>query len=518
MQRRTPWIAAALVGAGALTLAACSSGTTGSGNAASSGTTKANAVLTVGETSAITQLDPNTSGLAAEDVTFSLLWNGLTKYAANGSVVPDLATSWSSSSNGLTWTFHLRSGIKYFNGQTFTATDAVQNINRVLDPANASQWRTNISMITKAVATNATTLTLTLSSANAQLPTSLIPVKMTYVPDIANVNKDPDGTGPYMLKSFVPNQSVDLVANPHYWGGKPSLSQIRILNYPDVTAAETALKNGTLDALWGPPQTAVPSLKAAGLQIVQSPDPGGLNVFEVDNQAAPFNNPAARQALAYATDRVAMVKAGLDNYGLVNATQTPVSTNNPFHDKSLTNYGYNLAKAKQLFAQAGVTSGSTLTYWTLAGNTMMAIEGQVLQQSLAQIGIKLVIQSSEVSTWAAEFYPYGKTYPAMIVSNDLSFQPAPQTFSSQWFSSTGTCECNWHAPASYNAAVAGLEAAKTTAAQAKDLDLIQQTLNQQSPIVVVADSSSVTVAQPSVKGLWEAADGTLHLEDATITG
>jgi peptide/nickel transport system substrate-binding protein len=374
-------------------------------------------------------------------------------------------------------------------------------------------------MIAKAVATNPTTLTLTLKTPNAQLPASLINVKMTDVPNIANVNKDPNGTGPYKLKGFVPNQSVDLVANPSYWGGKPKMAEIKIVAYPDITAAETALRAGTLSALWNPPATAVSSLQTGGRQVLKAQDPGGVNVFELDNTSPPFNNPKARQALAYATNRAAMLKAGFGGNGEVNASQTPVSATNPFYDKSLPSYGFNLDKAKQLFAEAGVTSGTTLTYWTVAGAfPEMALEGQILQQDLAKIGIKLNIVSSVTSTWAAKFYPNGKKYPGLIVSNELSFQPAPDTFASQWFSSSGTCECNWTPPAAYNAAVVALQAAGTKDSQAAQLNVIQRTLNEQSPIVVIANTSPVTVVQSNVNGAWEESDGVLHLEDASIIG
>lgn len=519
MKYRKRLAAIALSGAFAITLAGCGSSNSSTAGGSSSQTASTSSVFTFGQTTGITQLDPNVSSLLADNVYFSLLYDGLTKRNAQGDVEPDLATSWSSSSNGLTWTFKLRSGVKFASGTPFTASVAVANINRVLDPKVASQWRTNISSIKQAVATNPTTLTLTLSTPDAQLPAGLSYVAMTDVADIANINKDANGTGPYKLKSFIPGQTLDLVPNPNYWGAKPQLSEIDIVTYPDTTAAETALRNGTLTAFWDPPATAIASLVAGGRKVVQSPNPGGLDVLELDTTAAPFDNPVAREALAYAMDRTAMVKAAYDGNAIVNNYQTFVSPKSSYFDPSLTSYSYNLAKAKQLFAEAGIKSGSTLTYWTIAGSyPEMTVWGEILQQDLAQIGIKLKIDSEETETWLNKFYPDGKSWPGLIVSNKLSFNPPPDLFAPQWFSASGTCECNWKGNApGYNQAVTALQDATTTAAQVSALDTIQKDLNSASPVIVIDNSSPVAVVQGNVSGAWEDPDGVLHLENASMS-
>jgi peptide/nickel transport system substrate-binding protein len=514
MKRSASRTAVALIGVAALTLAGCAGSPAGQDGHVGTG-----GVFIFGQTAGVTQLDPNTLSKLSETVLLSLLWNGLTKYGSDGSTQPDLATSWTSSADGLGWTFHLRGGVKYDSGRAFTADDAVRNIDRVLDPSVTSQTRTKISMITKATATDPNTLVLTLKSPSPQLPTALIDVKMTDVDNIAQINQTANGTGPYKLKQFVPNQSVDLVANPGYWGGKPKLSEIQIVRYPDITAAESALRSGTATVLWNPPATALKSLRSDGLEVLKAADTGGVDVFEVDNTSTPFNNVRARQALAYATDRQAMLTAGFGGGGTVNPTQAPVSPTSRFYDRSLPSYDFDLGKAKQLFAEAGVTSGSTLTYWTIAdAYPELTTEGQILQQDLAKIGITLRIETNEQATYAAKFYPNGKSYPGLIVPNELSFGPAPNTFSADWFAKGGTCECNWAAPERYNTVDHQLDAAGDPATIASAYQTIQQIMNAQSPIVIIANSAPVTVAKGDVRGAWVQTDGTLHIEDASLTG
>jgi len=100
----------------------------------------------------ISALDPNTISFSGQEPLQTLLYNGLTKYAPDGTVQPDLATKWKSSKDMKTWTFTLRQGVEYASGRPFTAADAVANIKRVLSPKVASQARGNIATVTSAKA------------------------------------------------------------------------------------------------------------------------------------------------------------------------------------------------------------------------------------------------------------------------------------------------------------------------------------------------------------------------------
>jgi peptide/nickel transport system substrate-binding protein len=293
------------------------------------------------------------------------------------------------------------------------------------------------------------------------------------------------------------------------------MAEIKVVTYPDETGAEAALRNGTLTAFWNPASTAIASLSTGGRQVLASANPGGVDVLELDTTTAPFNNPVARQALAYAIDRDSIIKAAYGGKAISNPYQTFVNPTGSFFDSSLTSYAYNPDKAKQLFAQAGVTS---LTYWTIAGAyPEMAVWGQILQEDLSKIGIKVDIQAKETNTWLNKFYPNGKKYPGLMVSNKFSFNPPPDVFAPQFFSSKGTCECNWKPPAAYDAAVTALQEATDVAGQKAAMTTIQSELNQGSPVIVIDNSAPVTVVQGTVSGAWETPDGVLHLEGASMS-
>lgn len=477
-------------------------------------------VLTFGQTAGITQLDPNTVGLLTEKQLGTLLWNGLTKDApaSADTPAPDLATDWTSSEDGLQWTFNLRDDVTYHDGRQFTAEDAVKNIEYVLDPEVPSQARVKIESITKATAVDDTTLVLDLSVPVPQLPTALIDVKMSDIDNIDSVNTNPNGTGPYKLESFVPGQSVELVPYEDYFGGAPLLAGIDIVTYPDITAAQSALTSGDLTLMFNVPPDALEGLTSAGLNVLEAQNPSGAAVFELDTTSAPFDDVLARQALSYATDRESMLAAAYGGHGVSNPGNVIVSPKNSFYNSELTPHEFNLERASELFAEAGVAEGSTLTYWAVAGAyPELVVMGQILQADLAEIGITLDIETNESSTWAEKFYPNGKSYPGLVVANALSFPPAPVPYSVSWFSDHGSCECNWTGTPEYNEAVRVVETSADAATVAEAYDTIQRILNEESPITVVVNTSPISVVQSKVSDVWVASDGVVHVEEARFT-
>ena len=134
--------------------------------------------LNVGSAQGIPQLNPVIRTFAWEEVLFPLLWTGLTKWTPTGATAPDLATSWSGTKDAKTWTFKLRSGLKFSNGDPLTATDVVKTFNYYLDAKTVTQEKNRINMVTSTTAVNPTTVLFRLKTANALFPTAIINVKI----------------------------------------------------------------------------------------------------------------------------------------------------------------------------------------------------------------------------------------------------------------------------------------------------------------------------------------------------
>jgi peptide/nickel transport system substrate-binding protein len=486
-------------------------------NNSTSASPKAGGTLTYGYTGGgLTSLNPNTINSGTEKPVASLLFDGLTQLGQDGSTQPDLATSWTASADQKTWTFKLRSGVKYHSGKVFTAKDAVANINYVLDKKNAASQRKRITAITSAVATNDTTLTINLSAPDAVLPSALMWVYMANIDTIGQVNTNGDGTGPFEVKDFVSDDHLDLVRFDGYWGTKPSLDGIKIVRTADATSALTSLQTGQLDVLWGVDPTNVGTLQSdKNLTFLKSNSTSGVTILMLDTTSPPFDNIKARQALSYAVDRKSMADAGYNGIADISPANDPIGSGSADFASSLPTYDFDLDKAKQLFAEAGVKAGDTLTFWTLAGRRgEWTTMGQILQADLKKIGINLKIEQQETSSWTAKFAPAGKKFPNTIVMDFLSFPPVP-AFALQFFTSGG-CECNWNNK-DYDALMAQTLGATTDSARKSAEAEMQKMFNEQVPSVVLMQNATLVAAQTKVQGVWLEGDGTPRLAQASLS-
>ena len=463
---------------------------------------------------AIPALDPNTIASAAQWTIQPLLYNGLTKYAHDGSVLPDLAVSWKHSADLKTWWFFLRHGVKYANGRPFTAKDVVANVTRVLNPATASQARGNIKDVQSVRAIGDYEVRFKTGSPSSILPDQVFLTKMSDVANIAS--KDPklagNGTGPYQVASFTPDQTLSLVPNPNYWGSKPCFSQINFVREPDPTSMVTAFTGGKLDLAFQVPTSAVAKIQSdENASILKPTTISSVQAWEVDTTSPPFDNVVARQALSYAIDRATMVKVAFAGEATPTLTNDLVNPANPAFDKKLTSYTFNLDKAKQLFTQAGVQPGTTFTFLT-DGTPEWTTMGEILQQDLQKIGLNLNIEQEDESTYLDKFYPPGKSYPGVIVANFLSLQPNPVLTLA--FPTSGKCECNWN-----NATYDGLlsKAFGSTNRQAI-VNQMQTMVSTQAPVFTIASQTNIIAVSNKVKGAWQDPRGNLHLEDAQLTG
>lgn len=501
--------AAGLVLAGALALTGCSA--TGSASSTSAAST---ATLTVGSASGIPQLNPAIRTFAFEETLFPLLWTGLTKWDKTGAVQPDLAKSWTSTADAMSWTFTLNPGAKFSDGSALDAKAVVDVFNYYLDPATATQESNKLASIASVTAVDATTVQFTLKRANSVLPESITGVRMIKVSDLANINTKPVTSGPYEVSAFTPDSTVSIVKNPDYWGTAAKVNEIDIVKTADSTSATTSIRSGDLDVLAGLAQSDVASFSGdSSITLIKPQSLSQAVTWEVDTTSAPFNNVAARQALAYATDRASILKTAYYGQGVVSDTNTMLAPDNPFHSSDLASYPYDLDKAKALFAQAGVTEGSTLVWWTASEEPAWAASGQILQASLAKIGIKLDIQTNDSATWAAKFYPAGKSYPGYVVPNYQSVPSSP-AFSMNFLLS-GRCECNWNNTA-YDSAFASAIATTDVTAQKASWNAAQKLENQEVPLITPVISAPVAAESSKVTGVWLEGGGQVHLEDASL--
>lgn len=498
------------------TLTSCAGtggGTLGSGSGGGDAPTK----ITVAAAQGIPQLNPAIRTFAWEEVLFPLLWNGLTETSESGEIEGDLAEDWTVSDDQKTWTFTLRDGVTFSNGKALTADDVVASFEYYLAPETSTQEKTKIEAITSVKAVDERTVEFQLDAPTATFPAGIVWVKVMDMDSLDQIDKEPIGTGPYTVKAFTPDNSVTLVRNDDYFGDAPALETITIEKAAESTAAVTGLRSGDIDVLWSVPQGDVAQFEGdSAIELVRPENPSQWPSWEMDTTSAPFNDVRARQALAYAIDRDAILEAAYADQGHLAPTNNALGENNPWYGGKLADYSYDLDKAKELFAAAGVTEGTTLTWWGVAGQyPEWNTSAEILQASLKEIGITLKIENNDIGTWVEKFYPAGKSYPATIVPNFQSTPPEPAY--SLNFYREGRCECNWSNDdfeSAFDAAVGEPD----EAARKTKWGEVQSIINREVPLIVPIQATVVTATNSSLDGVWVEGGGQLHLENAGFKG
>lgn len=518
---RRDFLRLASLAAGSAVVARCASPTAAPESGAAPAATQAvsapkvGGTLTIGATAGIPQLDPHVVTFANERLYFPGLYNGLTEYTEAMEPVPCLAERWEVSEDVKTYTFYLRKGVKFHNGRELEAEDIKWNFERCLDEKLGSQLRQNVQEVQDIEVVDKYTVKMHLNAPSAILPMGAQELKIIAKESLDNINKAPVGTGPYQFEDFIPDETLTLKRYDGYWGGKPYLDKVVITAIKDATAALTALKTGQWDFFRGVSVPDGASLKGdPNIVLIEPPIPSSNMFWELDVTSPPFNNRDARQALSYAVDRKAIVDGPNFGYGKPSFYNNFIAEDHWAFNPNLIRYDYNLDKAKELFAKAGMGPDTKLTWWTLAGSWPEWVTiGEILSRSLSEIGIKMDIQQNEVGAWVEVFYPSGKQFPNLVIPNGdtAALDPA---YPLKFFASK-RCECNYNDQRIDDALAVGKSTTDKEKRKAAYQE-VQRIVNEEIPVIVPCSWVLLNAAQKHVKGTWVESGAQLHYEAAWL--
>jgi peptide/nickel transport system substrate-binding protein len=389
----------------------------------------------------------------------------------NFKVLPELATEWSVSPDGLTWTFKLRDGVKFHSGKDFSSADVVYSFKRLLDEKLGSGARAVLEFLDAdgIKAPDAHTVTFTTKKPVVELPV-LISNKFTnIVPDGATheaLRLHEDGTGPFMQEEFTPNAPVrTLKKNPNYWDkGKPKADCLRITVAQEAVAAVSALKAGQVDLMLNVDPSVIPTLKDdPSVTLLQTAASNSMTIsFWVDTK--PFDDPKVREALKLVVDRQAMIDTVLLGFGEPGA-DNPVPIGNP---NSYTKEApkQDIEKAKALLAEAGYKDGLKFDLYTAEGVPGMVRMAQVYAEQAKAAGIDInVIVTPAESFWDDVWLKKPATTSAW------SMRPPGEGLAVAYTQNAKWKETHWERP-DYDAL---LLKANTTVDDAERQKLFQQT-------------------------------------------
>jgi peptide/nickel transport system substrate-binding protein len=386
--------------AGALALGACSGGgsvNTGSGSSGGSGSGSNTLVAAV--SAQPDQFDPHkTSAYASFQVLENVYDTLVVPNAKNLTMDPSLATSWTTSPDGLTWTFDLRQGVKFHDGSTFDAADVVYSYNRIITEKLANSYR--FADVTAVTAKDPQTVVITVKQPTPNLLSLIGSFKgMAILPENAEKTRDltrqTDGTGPFELVSSDASHTV-LKAFPGYWGGKPKIGGVEFRYITEPSAALTALKNGEVQWTDNIPPQQIDSLKKDNGVHLASTSSVDYWYLSMNYQHPPFDNPLVRQAIATAVDRSAVTKAARFSAARPNETAIPKGS---FWYLDYSPFTADQGKAKQLMQQAGVTTPVTMELMVTNQYPESVTAAQVIASELKPIGIDVKIDTLDFATW-----------------------------------------------------------------------------------------------------------------------
>jgi peptide/nickel transport system substrate-binding protein len=413
-----------LAGAVALALvAACSPG--GSKPSGSSGSAAAaSSTFVVARTGDIDKLDPQLATAFQTIETLGLVYSELVTTDAQGKVVGDLATKWTTSPDGKTVTFTLRNGVTWQDGSKFSSADVKASLARILDEKTGAVARSNLTVISSVDAPDASTVVLHLSQPSTSLLYSLASVNSAIesAKDIraGTVGKTPDGTGPFAWKEWKQGQQVTLTANKNYFRGAPKIGTLEFRVIPDESSILSGMTAGAFQlGLISDPGVAK---QATGGNYTLVKQPAlAYHTLMLNGRRGPLKNEKVRQAISCAIDRKQLLQTAAFDDGTVTGPITSPAFQYSATDGLPCTPG-DTTQAKQLLASAGFAKGITLRTIVETGEYATAVaEGQNLQSQLAKIGVRLKLQQMSTSPYVTAWL--AADFDAAVALNGGSYDP-----------------------------------------------------------------------------------------------
>ncbi len=357
------------------------------------------------------KLDPIWSGSRTDQLVLAQVIEGLVRNSRESTIEPAVADKWTVSDDGLTFTFHLRPGIKFHNGAPVTPEDVIASLGRAQQMGTYKWMLAEVASIDKV---DDATVKLTLKTKVASFLARLSFNSNAVFPkaEIDKIGMDeftkPIGTGPFMVQEWVRNDHLILNKNPNYWqmgsDGKPLpyLDQLQFKQVIEPTTQVLQIQGGSLNGAEGIPWSQIPALEKdpRGKLLTFPQQQVYFMVLRMDHP--PFDDLKVRQAMSLALDRKVFVDRATAGKAEVANAFFPKSA--PYWNPTAT-LPYDVAKAKQLIAQSKYPNGHTGAKLQLGSGSQLGRDNATLAKDMwDQIGIHVTIEEIDSSTLTNAWY------------------------------------------------------------------------------------------------------------------
>jgi peptide/nickel transport system substrate-binding protein len=391
---------------------------------------KRGGTLTVGMPNDFLTFDP--FNLAAAHYNYAQnFYDTLIRYDQKLMPLPGLAEKWTMAGDGTAVTLNLRKGVRYHNGKELVAEDVVKNFEKAADKDRGFNMLPAVANVEGAVADDPSTVTVKFKKVSPEITDLLQAMSIIDPGGMDTLKNRAAGSGPFKFVEWAPGDRTVAERHGDYWGKPaPHLDRVIFKVFSDSDAMVAALQSGVVDVVVSLPPKDVQRLSSE-FNLVRGVGPSTYEL-RINGTRPPFDKKEARQALLYAIDRKGIVDNVL--FGVSEPTVLPFSTTSPAYDASLAaQYPFDVNKAKELFAKAGLTNGRAEALVLPQFPELPAI-AQVLKADLAKIGFELdvvVLDSTEYYRrllggefqLAPSFSGNTQKYPTRISLNSI-YRPA----------------------------------------------------------------------------------------------
>ena len=380
-----------------------------------SGTPVEGGTIKVGISQDLDSLDPHKVVAAGTKEVLFNIYEGLVKPDKDGNLVEAVASTYTVSDDATVYTFTLRDGVKFHNGESVTAEDVKYSIDRCADTTNGAPLVSAYSIIKEVNVVDDKTVEVVLTEPNTEflsyMTTAIVPAS------VEDLDANPIGTGPFKFVSRSPQENVIIEKNEDYWGEKAHLDKVEFKIVSDADMLVTNLKGGSIDMA-----LRLTSGQAAQLTDGFNIEEGTMNLVQamyLNNAVKPLDDVRVRKALCYAIDKDEIMQMMADGKGVkVGSSMYPGLKK--YFDESLSEYyKRDVEKAKELLKEAGYPDGFDLEIQVCGADKPHVDTCQVIAEQLKAIGVNVKINTIEWEAWLENVYA-GRDFAATVVGVDAT--------------------------------------------------------------------------------------------------
>ena len=441
-------------------------------------------------------LDPHKAVAAGTKEVMFNVFEGLVKPTSEGDLIPAVAENYTVSEDHLTYTFTLREGVKFHNGDAVTAEDVVYSLNRVAAATETGVVKVEaLSIMADVTAADERTVVITLSEPSNEfisyLTVAILPA------DYDQQDTAPIGTGPFKFVSRKAQESIVLEKNAEYWGEGAYLDQVTFRIIENAEGLLMGLQSGAIDICAHLTSTQTSQLSEAEFNIEQ----GNMNLVQavyLNHNAAPFDDENVRKALSCIIDPQFIIDMAFDGYGTPIGSSMYPAFGKYFDEELTTYYEHTSAAAAAYLAASNYPNGFDMTI-TVPSNYQPHMDtAQVVAELCKDFNINVTIQPVEWETWVSDVY-VGRNFQATLVGVDASTMTARALL--ERFTSTYSKNFINYSNAEYDALFAQAQACYDDEEQTEIYKAMLRNLTENAANAYIQDLADLVAVRKGLTGL-----------------